>query len=1242
MEYNSRHELSTLDIRDILDADSRPTFIIDLDPDNELVQGVRRISPVFCNSALRQHEKLFDAVHGNCDLESDASNGSRDYYEAFRDWTTGVTTQDDSKDVFPLSFFYEALLWTGSTISKRWRLISGNRAWKRDLSPGALLEISASTTAQTLTTDAIMEDVERSDNARHEAGIHFTAGTSTNPSAPGPIQDTIPTGTTFAVAPNPEASSVAERSKGSSKETAGTTGSIVLSKPDKAVADWTVPNPEGILSPHIQVARNIDWASTPLGSMESWSPEFRQIVNLCMNSPNPASVLWGDELTMIYNAGYATEIAGNKHPSMMGTGLSGPWAEIWDGMETIFTECVRTGAPFRCRGEMYLLHRNGFLEETYVSWSLTPLYGGTDRITGFYNAAFETTAQVLSQRWMQMVNKLGDATSNATTVKRFWQALLESLEDSAVDVPFAILYSVGEGEDGDYSSVSSGSTLSSKVCHLEGTIGVPDGHVAAPSNLDLKRSSDGFVSSFREAMRTREPTHLQSRDATLPDVMREGIQWRGYGEAGREAIIFPIRPTNGDAVLAFLVVGVNPCRRYDEGYKAFANLLNRQLATSLASVILFEEETRRSRDAAEAAALEKEELTQKLDLQASRLRRMTEVSPVGMLLISPEGVLREANDRFFEMTGLEPRETQSEMSWTECIVESSMKEMEEGWDRLTKEGLPWSGELQLKGNATDTPDVVGEPIDYWVRFIAKAEFTSDMAPRSIIGSITEISYSIWAQGLQNRQLKEAEETRRQQNEFMDITSHEIRNPLSAILQCADDISSTLTSYFAHGATPPQTIIESCIDAAQTIALCVQHQKAIVDDVLTVSKLDSNLLLITPVVCQPEAIMKRVLKMFDAEVQAKNIELTLEMLPSFKELSATWVTMDPSRILQILINLITNAIKFTAASEQRIINLAVGVSYDPPDETSVPGFQYVPCEADLRRVTDSEDWGGGEALYIWFRVLDTGCGLTSDEKQRLFQRFKQASPRTHAQYGGSGLGLFISKRLAELQGGMIGVASTAGEGSQFGFYVQARRSMPPETPEALASPPILIEPPPTIPAPITDNDGRIVKKAAGLPPVRRGSVPSIPGNGNGNRDLHVLVVEDNLINQRVLVKQLRKEGCMVSAANDGVEALEFLGKTEFCLEGGLQLSIILMDLEMPTMDGLTCVREIRRMQREGSVIKHVPVIAATANVREGQVKAAIDSGMDGIVSKPFRILDLLQKIRSVLERLEESRNSSPMN
>ena len=402
----------------------------------------------------------------------------------------------------------------------------------------------------------------------------------------------------------------------------------------------------------------------------------------------------------------------------------------------------------------------------------------------------------------------------------------------------------------------------------------------------------------------------------------------------------------------------------------------------------------------------------------------------------------------------------------------------------------------------------------------------------------------------------------------------MRNPLSAILICSDDIRETLTNHSFSQAD--QAVVADCIEAANNIALCVQHQKSIVDDILTVSKLDSNLLLITPVPAQPVAVVQRAMNMFRPEVQAKDIELTFHPDESVEVLNLDWVLLDPSRLLQITVNLITNAIKFTQAEPQRAISVHVSASPQEPD-TYGKDFQFVPTRGvPLLDVTAGEDWGPGELVYLHVEVKDTGCGLTPEEKDLLFERFAQASPRTHAHYGGSGLGLFISRQLAELHGGQIGVSSEAGVGSTFGFFIQCKRTIS-------SSRPIMHR---TMTSQSTDQAEKNLDLAASVSgmEIKQPSAREIlaePGSTVNLKDtasaaeplvsvpaepevLHILVVEDNIVNQKVLAKQLRKAGCVVSTADNGLFALAEIKKTVYYKPDGIPLSIVLMDWEVSSI------------------------------------------------------------------------------
>lgn len=235
-----------------------------------------------------------------------------------------------------------------------------------------------------------------------------------------------------------------------------------------------------------------------------------------------------------------------------------------------------------------------------------------------------------------------------------------------------------------------------------------------------------------------------------------------------------------------------------------------------------------------------------------------------------------------------------------------------------------------------------------------------------------------------------------------------------------------------------------IDSAQTVTICAKHQQTIVNEVLTLSKLDSNLLVLAPERVQAPAIIEQVLKMFGAELTDADIKASVEIHQSYGDLAVDWVLLDPSRILQIVINLLTNAIKFTRDSETRQITIELRASETKPTGIGCPVTLIAPRSrhSDTRPSSPTlslPEWNSSDDVYLSFTVKDTGRGLTESEMGLLFHRFSQASPKTYQQYGGSGLGLFISRELTELHGGQIGVASDSGVGSTFGFYIKAQRA-----------------------------------------------------------------------------------------------------------------------------------------------------------------------------------------------------------
>lgn len=523
---------------------------------------------------------------------------------------------------------------------------------------------------------------------------------------------------------------------------------------------------------------------------------------------------------------------------------------------------------------------------------------------------------------------------------------------------------------------------------------------------------------------------------------------------------------------------------------------------------------------------------------------------------------------------------------------------------LMREGETLQFEIRLSKPFITDDFVDGQRLEgeTWVAAAAHAEY-KDGQVVNVVGTVADISRHKWMESFQQRRTAEALELKRQQEAFMDMTSHEARNPLAAISLSVESILDTYESMLQKPDDRfliSRDTIESSMDCANTIMACVAHQKTIIDDVLTLSKLNSGLLQTSPVEVDPVVEVDGALRIFEAELEQADIELDFKVTDAYRRLEMRHVLLDPVRLRQILINLFTNAIKFTKSESHRRIAVSLAATTERPSR-SIEGVPYL-SSSSKRPVSPNRS---NDTVYILLAVEDTGCGIDKTELDRLFQRFQQASPKTHIKYGGSGLGLFICKELARLQGGQIGVISERGKGSTFAFYIQATKSKTNIS---------------------KDKTYSIPWTSTGIKTNRRESVDT----GNIERkksvaDRHLLLVEDNLVNQRVMAKQLQKTGYTVTICNHGQEALDYIQTTHFAVSDGAKLDIVLCDVEMPVMDGLEFSRTIRTMERQGKLNGMVPMIAVTANARVEQQELALQVGFDAVITKPFRMNALVPEL-----------------
>ncbi|KAF2431352.1 hypothetical protein EJ08DRAFT_713029 [Tothia fuscella] len=973
--------------------------------------------------------------------------------------------------------------------------------------------------------------------------------------------------------------------------------------------EWTrVEEPP--CSEHIQLLLEWDWASTPYGPLECWSPLLRLMSNLIIADPEPAAMYWGPQLLNFYNEAFVT-ILNEKHPKSLGEPYAQTWAELYaDGaVAQILDEFWRSGFEDAKTTVMahqtYPLRNGSKLEERIFNFSLIPIIDENGHTAGIYQRLSEVTPDHLNDRRSESVRMISQLTAGEEDPEAFFTSIIRGLADNDKDFPFALLYSMGPAINDGARGFSFKEALDLGTVRLEGFIGVPLDSEGFPTINDCLLSDNDFMVAVRVVCQSGEIEIFDLEDR--PDIkvnIMENPPTRGFGDEPHCAIICPIAPTTAKGVLAILVLGINPRRPWDSHYADFVRGLSRVISSSLASVLLVNEQKRLAGKAVE---------------MEQRAMAMVHTSPVGNFLMDMEGQMLYVNERWIEVTGYKHGHHFWPKSWLEVIREEYLDIMAENWRRLTEEKRAVSFELALYKPWHSIDPTTSEQITGPSYIIAAATVQQIGNNWYISGALTDISYQKWVEGLQSQRRQEAVELKRQQENFMDMTSHEMRNPLSVCIPLPQPPTSRRSSRTAVAGSSAniEDPVEFAIESARIITLCAQHQKRIIDDVLILSKVDANLIEIHPIDVQPRVLVENVVKMFAAELVAKDVTLSLEFEPFFHEMNIDWVKLDPGRLLQVLINLVTNSIKFTAESKERKITIALGASTEPPEESRC-GVRYMHQSQDqvFDDLTSKAGWGTREILYLQFQVKDTGRGMNDDEMKLLFQRFSQSSPRTHTQYGGSGLGLFIARLLTRLQGGEIGVSSSAGQGSTFAFYIKTRRS---ETPHGAEVNTLVPE--------INTPEGVADPDSPGLTPLP-------PRDCS---DLTILIVEDNLVNQRVLQKQLRSCGFRIQIANNGQEALDAVRSSHFWRdngEGGTPLSLILMDIEMPIMNGMEATRNIRLFQAEGKLTEHVPIVAISANARSEQIAQVKESGVDDSLSKPFRIPDLLNKIEMFLGPLEK--------
>lgn len=980
--------------------------------------------------------------------------------------------------------------------------------------------------------------------------------------------------------------------------------------------------------------RQLNWEPSGLGHPAHWPASLKTAVGIMLNSAAPVYIAWGARFVQLYNDAYRLILGELKHPAALGGTTPDTWHEIWDFVGPMFDNVVSSGRAVSMQNTLLTMLRNGYPEECYFNFSYSPLTDELGDIKGVIVTGLEITEKFIDARRAACIKQLVQGLSNAADMQQVGTLLAAIARDFPDDLPLAAWYAVRAGGGGldlvAAAGIARGSPLTPEFldpatdCVYAGrlrldapvTVEVPlgagmvqlDSPAVPPSALSVqplcydgylrpdgylivafnpKRPSDDAQRMFlkevatqiehaarrlnRQDLERRENQHqYQAIMDVVPCLVWMSDESNVCNYFNHAWLRFRGR-TLAQEINGGWADGIHPddlgyvIRHFDMAVQARrAVTLEYRLRHANGNYrwVLDRSSPRHNSVGAFQGYIgtcldvtERKQAIDELRVSERRFRNVLQNVGLASLMLDRNAGITFFNEYLLRLTGWELHEVIGR-NWFEMFTVPGAYNLTDGFAAfLDSRPETWYGESEVVTRSGE------RRLIRWSNSVLRSAAGEVTGTASIGADITEQKRAEQEIRRLNASLEQRvsertadlEQARNDANmanqaksSFLAAMSHEIRTPMNGVLGTIDVLQRT--SLGEDQGAMVDLIRESAFSLL-----------TILDDILDFSKIEAGRLDLERSAMSVAGVVGKACAIMDHLAASKGVGLSVFIDPALPQA----VLGDELRLRQVLLNLVNNGIKFSSGGAQ-------------PGRVAVRATALA-CSAGQ--------------VGVEIEISDNGIGMNDAAKARLFTAFTQADASTTRRFGGTGLGLVISRHLVDLMGGSLTFDSAPGVGST--FTVRLRLPVLPDEEGGMAD------------AAGAGEDANAVRvslarAAAFAPPLRQDALRA---------GRLILVAEDNDTNQKVILMQLALLGYAADVAPDGRVALDLW-------QGG-SYAMLLCDLHMPEMDGYQLARAIRA----GEGARRRPIVALTANALQGEADQCRAAGMDDYLVKPLQLAHL---------------------